>query len=1016
MRFSSVFINRPVLGIVCNLLIIIAGAISFNNLGVRDYPAVDPPIITVSTTYAGASADVVESKITEPLEEGINGIAGIRTLTSTSANGSSNITVEFNVGADLEAAANDVRDKVSRAMRNLPADADNPIVTKSDANASPILFATVQSDQRSPLEITDYANNVLKEKLQTITDVSEVRIWGEKRFAIRLWMDPLRMAAYGITPQDIKLVLDRENVELPAGRIEGHSTELAIQSMSSLQTIDDFSNLIIKTTDKGAIRFRDIGEAIEGAENERTIMKRDGVPMVGVALIPQAGANHIAIADEFYKRLSSIRKDLPSDIKIEIGFDTTKNIKKSIVEVFETILLAFILVVLVIFIFLRNWRATLIPVLAIPISLIGSFFIMSISGFSINILTLLGIVLATGLVVDDAIVVLENIYVKIEQGIKPIDAGHRGTTEIFFAVIATSLALFAVLLPIILMPGMTGRLFREFGVVVAGSILISTFVSLTITPMMCTRLLHPHATKDHSLYTKTEPFFRYIIEKYRLSLISFMKHRHYAFLIIGVATVLIVLFGNLIPSELAPLEDRSRVNMSVSGPEGASFEYMTNYMDNLTDLVDSTIKEAEVKIVMTPSGGGGAGAVNSGFFRLMLNEPDKRKRSQMQIVEALTKEASSLAGARVIVSQEPTIGDRRSGLQMQFVIMSSDLEKLRSVIPQFLQALAQDTLFSTSDINLKFNKPELQMIIERDKVRESGLYALDIAQTVQLAYSGNRYGYFERDGKQYPIIGQFYRDNRSKPDDLLMTYVKNKNNELIPLSNFISYKETSNPPQVYHYDRNVSATISAGLAPGVALGDAITEIRKISKEILDESYSTALSGQARDFVESSSNSWFALAFALLLIYLVLAAQFESFRHPFTVMLTVPLALAGAFLSLWYFNQTFNIFSQIGIIVLIGLVTKNGILIVEFANQRRQAGMDVLDAVIDASVSRLRPILMTSLTVILGVLPIALGLGAGAKSRVSMGIADIGGVLFSLVLSLYVIPAMYSYIAPRKTKN
>jgi multidrug efflux pump len=1014
MKFSSLFINRPVLGIVTNIAIILFGAVSFRTLGVRDYPAVDPPIITVSTTYGGASASVIESKITEPIEESVNGISGIRSLTSSSSTGRSRITVEFNIGTDLEAAANDVRDRTSRAMHDLPTDVDMPVVTKADAEATPIIFVTVQSDKRLPNEVSKIANDIIKQRLQTIPEVSSVDIWGDQRLAMRLRLDPALMTARGITAQDVKAALDKENIELPSGKIEGYSTELTVRTMSALSSLDDFRNLIVKDANGNLVRMSDIATVDEGVENENTIMKRDGVPMLGVAIIPQAGANHIAIANEFYKRLKALQKELPSDIKTGIGFDTTINVRKSVNEVLETILIAFLLVVFVIFTFLRNWRATLIPVLAMPISLIGAFFVMQLSGFSINILTLLGIVLATGLVVDDAIVVLENIFNKIERGEDPVNAGHRGASEIFFAIISTTLAIVSVIMPIIFMQGTSGRLFREFGAVVAGSVLLSAFVSLSITPMLCTRLLHKHNAHEKSLYAKTEPFFQWLINSYKNSLVAFMHHRQVAFIIILVALSITALIYSILPRELAPLEDRSRLSIMATAQEGASFDYMKDYSDKLSDLVSKSVPEKDAMILRVP-GGGGSGSVNSAAIQLILKDPSERKRTQDQIVQKLMKQCVSLSGARTLVSQEPTIGDRRSGQPVQYIIMAPNLEKLRQVIPPFLTAVSQNPTFLGNDVDLKFNRPELQIRIDREKARDLGISAADISQALDLSLSGRIYGYFVRDGKQYSIIGQFSRENRDKPVDLMSITVRSRDGKFIQLSNLVDVQETSNPPQLLHYNRYLSATISAGLAPGKTIGDGIAEMDKIRKKVLDESFSTALGGQSRDFYESSSNVAFTFLFALVLIYLVLSAQFESFRHPFTVMLTVPLAIAGALVSLWYFNQTLNIFSQIGIIMLVGLVTKNGILIVEFANQRRRSGMKLYDAVISAAVSRFRPIVMTSLTVMLGSLPIALALGAGAKSRVSMGIVIIGGLLFALVLSLFVIPAMYTYLSPSDEK-
>jgi multidrug efflux pump len=1020
MKITSLFIARPVLTIVVNITVVIFGLITAGQLGVRDYPAVDPPVISVSTSYAGANADVIENKITEPLESSINGINGIRTLTSSSSDGSSRITVEFALGTDLEAAANDVRDRVSRARRGLPDDVDNPVVTKADASTMPILFVTLQSDTRSPLELTDFAADVFVDRFQTIPDVSDVGIWGEKRRSMRLWMDPAKMAAAGITPQDVKTALDRENVELPSGRLEGGATEFTIKTSGALSTTGDFNSLILRASNGKITRFGDIGQAIEGPENERSIMKRDGVPMVGVALIPQAGANHIAIANEFYKRFTALQAQLPPDVKASIGFDTSRYIRASVTEVLETILLSFCLVVLVIFGFLRNIRATLIPVLAMPISLIGTFFIMYACGFSINILTLLGIVLATGLVVDDAIVVLENIYQKIEQGLSPNQAGHKGAAEIQFAIIATTLAIMSVMLPIIIMPGMTGRLFREFGTVVAGAVAFSAAVSLSLTPMLCSHILKHHKAHEKTLYGRTEPFFAALIEGYRKSLVFFLARRWVAFVVIGAACGMIGVFYAILPRELAPMEDRNRFSISATGPEGASYEYMQKAMDKVFDIANKTVgeQEREGMIMRIPGGGGGGGSggVNSGVVQVILAPASDRNRSQQQIADELTRNLRRCNEVRAFVTQEQTIGGRFGGLPVQMVVAAPTLDMLKEKIPLFVQQASRDSTFQTVDVNMKFSKPQIRIDIDRERARDLGVSTIDIAQSLQLAFSGSRYGYYVSGGKQYQIIGQYYRQNRDKPLDLTSFLVRNRDGSFVPLDNMVELSESGSPPQLYRYNRMLSATVSAGLASGKTMDQGITAMKRIAASVLPIGYSTALAGAARDFAESSSNLALTFLFALLLIYLVLSAQFESFRHPFIVMFTVPLALAGALFSLWYFNQSLNIFSQIGIIMLIGLVTKNGILIVEFANQRRAAGAQLFPALIEASVSRFRPIVMTSLTVVLGSMPIALGLGASARSRVSLGIVVIGGLLFALVLSLYVIPIIYSFLGGKSRKK
>ncbi|MFO7314890.1 efflux RND transporter permease subunit [Rhodothermus marinus] len=1015
MSLYSVSIRRPVLAVVFSLVILLFGIVSFTYLGVREYPAVDPPIITVATNYRGANAEVIETQITEPLEESINGIAGIRSITSVSRDGRSTITVEFELGVDLEQAANDVRDRVSRAMANLPPDVDPPIVTKADADAQPIVFLNVKSDRRNLLELTRIAEELFKERLQTIPGVSEVDIWGEKRYAMRIWLDPHKLAAYGLSPLDVRDALQRENVELPAGRIEGGSVELSIRTLSRLQTPEEFNNLILKEEGGRLVRLRDVGHAELGPENERTVLKRDGIPMVGVVLRPQPGANYIAIADEFYRRLEQIKKELPADIELGIGFDVTEYIRDSIREVQQTIFLALGLVVLIIFLFLRDWRTTIIPVLVIPVSLIGAFFLMYLFGFSINVLTLLGIVLAIGLVVDDAIVVLENIYAKLEQGRPPVEAGIVGTREIFFAVIATTLALVAVFMPLLFLGGLTGRLFREFGMTLAGAVVISSFVALTLTPMLSTRLLRGH--QGHSwFYYKTEPFFQRMAQGYRRSLEAFLRRRWLAFPILLVAGGLIVWFMESLPAELVPMEDRSNISLFASGPEGATFEYMDAYMDQLIRMIQEEVPEHEAIISVTSPGFGASSSGNSGFVRLILKDPEQRTRTQQEIADYLSQRVRDFPGARTFVSQPQSIGNRRGGLPVQYVLQAPNLEKLREVLPRFLEAAEKDPTFTFVDVDLKFNKPELRLQIDRARARQAGVSALDIAQTLQLALSEQRIGYFVMNGKQYQVIALLQRENRNDPLDLRTLYVRNARGELIPLDNLVSLSEESTPPQRYRFDRYVSATVSAALAPGKTIGDGIAAMDAIAERVLDETFSTALSGPSRDFAESSRSLLFVFLFALALVYLILAAQFESFRDPFVIMLTVPLALAGALLALWYFRQTLNIFSEIGMIMLIGLVTKNGILIVEFAKQRKAAGLPVLEAIKEGASARFRPILMTSISTILGILPIALALGAGSESRMPMGIAIIGGMVIGTLLTLYVIPAIYTYLTRETTRT
>lgn len=995
-----------------SIIIVLFGAIGYNYLGVREYPSIDPPIITVKTSYAGANADVIESQITEPLEKVLNGIEGVRSISSSSNQGSSTITVEFNLDANIEAAANDVRDKVSQSVRQLPQDIDGlPTVTKSDANSDAILSLTLQSNTKSHLELSAFAENVIAERLQTISGVSTVQIWGQKKYAMRLWMNPDKLAAFGLTPLDVKQALDKENVELPSGKVAGNTTELTVKTVGKLTDEEGFNNMIIRSDGERVIRFKDIGTAVLGPENEETILRQSGVPMIGLGVVPQPGANYIAIADEFYKRIEQIKKDLPKDFHLGIALDNTKFVKRSILEVKETLIIAIVLVILIIYLFFRDWLVAFRPLIDIPVSLIGAFFIMYMMDYSINVLTLLAIVLATGLVVDDGIVVTENIYKKIEDGMDPVEAAHKGSKEIFFAVISTSITLAAVFMPVIFLEGFVGRLFREFGVVIAGAVLISAFVSLTLTPMLNAYMVRK-VPKKSRFYERTEPYFVKMVNGYDNALTRFMKKRWLAFVIIISSIGLIFVIGSSLQSELAPLEDRSWFRVSITAPEGASYEYTDAYILKFTDFINDSIPEKRICLTVTAPGFIGSGSVNSGFVRLALTEPNERKRSQQQIADYITRSTKAFPEAKTFVIQEQTIssGGSRGGLPVQFVLQAPNFEKLKDKLPLFLEEANKSKVFQGVDVNLKFNKPELNITIDREKAAGIGISVSDIAQTLQLGLSGQRFSYFNMDGKQYQVIGQFERAKRNEPLDLKSMYTKNNKGEMIQLDNVVTIEEQSSPPQLYHYNRYQSATVSAGLAPGKTIGDGIKEMEIISDKILDDSFSTALTGPSRDFSESSSNVMFAFVLALLIIYLVLAAQFESFIDPFIIMLTVPLALCGALLSLWYFNQTLNIFSQIGIIMLIGLVTKNGILIVEFANQLKEKGRTVREAIHEASAARLRPILMTSIATALGAMPIALSLGAGSISRMAMGIVIVGGILFSLVLTLFVIPAIYSYFS------
>ncbi|HWI91707.1 MAG TPA: efflux RND transporter permease subunit [Flavisolibacter sp.] len=1016
MNISELSLRRPVLAVVMNIVIVVFGVIGFKFLGVRDYPAIDPPNINVSTSYGGANPDIIETQITEPLEKAINGIAGVKNITSSSNAGRSNINVEFDLGIDLEAAANDVRDKVSQATRALPNDLDAPpVISKADASSDPIISMTVQSNTRNQLQVTEYANNVLVERLQTIPGVSGIQIWGEKRYAMRIWFDPKKLAAYNLTPADVQAAMLRENVELPSGKIQGNTTELTVRTFGRLNTEEEFENISIKNINGGDIKIKDVADVVLGPENEESSLKESGIPMIALVLVPQPGSNYVSISDEFYKRLEEMKKDVPEDIKLNIAMDQTKFIKKSISEVEETLIIAMVLVILIIYLFFRDWIIALRPLIDIPVSLIGAFFIMYLAGFTINVLSLLAIVLATGLVVDDGIVVTENIFKKLEAGMPKWQAAKEGSKEIYFAVISTSITLAVVFLPIIFLEGFVGRLFREFGIVVAGAVLISAFVSLTLTPVLnvkLTRDFHHHSW----FYRKTEPFFKGMDNFYKNSLTKFMKVRWMAFVIIAICAGIIYFIGGSLQSELAPMEDRSQFRLQVTAPEGSSYEYTDQFIERLTNLILDSVPEKQTVMSLTAPGFS-SGAANTGFVRVTLVDPKERTRSQKDIVTMVNRNLNRFSEGRAFAIEDQTIQvNRRGGQPVQFVIQNNNFDKIAEVLPRFLEEANKSPILQGADADLKFNKPELRINVDRTKASELGVSVDDIASTLNLALSNRRLGYFTKEGKQYQVLGQVVRSDRDDPSDLNSIYVRNNRGEMIGLDNLVTMTEATSPSNIYHFNRFKSATVSSGLAPGRTVGEGIAEMNRIAKGLLDETFVTSLSGSSRDYQESSSNIGFAFFLAIGLIFLILAAQFESFIDPIIIIVTVPLALAGAVLSLWVFNQTLNIFSEIGMIMLIGLVTKNGILIVEFANQNRLKGMSKMDASIYAATMRLRPILMTSLAMALGALPIALSLGAAATSRIPLGIVIVGGIMFSLVLTLFVIPAMYSYMSTPKKKS
>ncbi|HLL42815.1 MAG TPA: efflux RND transporter permease subunit, partial [Segetibacter sp.] len=846
-------------------------------------------------------------------------------------------------------------------------------------------------------------------------EVSAVNIFGQKRYAMRIWLQPDKLTAFNVSFTEVQDALNRENVELPAGKISGNNTELVIRTLGRLTTEKDFSELIVRQDSAGIVRLVDVAKVELGPQNEESSWRYNGVNAVGMAIIPQPGANYINISNEFNKRLQDIKSTEKSDIEMNVLVDTTRNVRRSLLEVEETLLISLCLVILVIFFFFRNWMIAVRPLIDIPISLVSCFFIMYVAGFSINVLTLLAIVLATGLVVDDGIVVTENIFRKLEEGMSIRKAALVGSREIFFAVISTSITLAVVFLPVIFLEGFVGRLFREFGVVVAGAVLVSAVVSLTITPV-----LNVYMTKKNSghgkFYEKTEPFFRGMENGYKNLLTRFMKVRWLAWILVVMCGGIIYLIGGGMQNEIAPLEDKSNVRLNITGPEGASYDYMTKVGADVVNYLYDSVPEKDYVFGAIPGFGGGG--VNSGSLRIALTDPDNRDRSQSEVARDLQDKLKKFNNVRIFPIEEQTIsvGGGRGSLPVQFIIQNLNFDKIINVIPKFLEEARKNPMFANVDVNLKFNKPELQLQIDRIKAKDLGLSITDVGGAVQSAFSGRRAGYFTMNGRQYEVISQVERADRNEPVDINNIYVTNSSGQKISLSSVVSMVETSNPPTLFHYNRFKSATMQASLAEGKTIGDGVKAMEDIASRLLDETFQTSLSGPSRDYAESSSNTAFAFGLALILIYLVLAAQFESFTDPFIIMITVPLALCGALLSLWLFGQTLNIFSQIGMIMLIGLVTKNGILIVEFANQKREEGIPKVQAVLEAAAQRLRPILMTSLATALGALPIAMSFGAAATSRIPLGIVIVGGIMFSLILTLFVIPAVYTFISGKHKKD
>jgi len=1010
MKLSEISIRRPVLTVVMSLAIVLLGYISLTRLPVREYPETDPPIVSVTTLYRGASSNVVETEITDVLEEQFSTLESVKTITSSSREQGSVITIEFELHRDVDEAANDVRDRVSRVRGVLPREADDPIVAKVDINAQPVMWLALTSDRHSTLEISDVADRLLKERLQRLPGVGSVIIGGERRFAMRVWLDPLRLASRGLSVQDVERAIRAENAEIPSGRIEGDGREFAVRTRGELDTPEGFGAIIIARRGDDIVRLDEVARLEVGAEDERTLTRYNGQPGVGLGIVKQKQASTLEAADAVRAALPELVALLPAGMRIDTAYDSSLFIAESIHEVRDTILVAIALVVLVVLVFLKSLRATIVPVLAIPISIIGAFVLAFALGFTVNILTLLALVLAIGLVVDDAIVVLENVYRHLEMGKSRRQAAVDGVREIGFAVIATTVALVAVFIPVAFLTGSVGRLFREFGLTLAFAVALSAFVALTLTPMMCSRMLQPlHGVTRSWASRSFDSFFDGLDRAYRASLAAALRWRGAVLLAaLGLLAGSFLLFRQL-PEELVPTEDRGTAFGIVMAPEGATLGYTDRYM-RMVESQLLPLPEREGLFTATGLGFGGPGSVTNGFVFMRLKPRDERDRSQQEIVGQMFPRLLGIPGVLAFLVNPPSLGNAGSSSDISYVLQADSYEELSSAVGTFMAAAGRLGYLVNLDTDLKLNKPELQIAIDRERAAGLGVSVTDIGSTLEAYLGGRVAGDFKRGAKQYDVILQLQADDRSTPDVIEQLYVRGAGGQLVQMANVVTIAEAVSPKELNHFNRVRSATITASLAPGVGLGQALDDLDGIWRDQLPKSIKRDLAGGSREFRESKNTLYVMFALALAFIFLVLAAQFESFVDPFTILLSVPLAVFGAVVSLWVFGQSLNIFSRIGLIMLIGLVTKNAILIVEFANQLRALGRTVTGAVTEAAAIRLRPILMTSFATVFGILPIAIGLGAGAESRRPLGIAVVGGVLFSTFLTLLVVPVVYSLLA------
>jgi len=1003
-RISDVCIRRPVFATVLSLIILLLGLVSYSRLQVREYPKIDEPTVTVSTSYLGASADIVESQVTKPLEDSIAGIEGVDVLTSISRPERSQITVRFRLERDPDGAAADVRDRVARVRAKLPESIDEPVIAKVEADANPIIWLAFSSVSMSPLEVSDIANRLVKPRLQTLPGAADVRIFGERKFSMRVWLDPDRLAGFSLTPGDVEDALRRQNVELPSGRIESRQREFTVVSQSDLQRVNEFGNVVVRNVDGYAVRIRDVGRVTLAPQDERSIVRFNGRDAIALGLIKQATANPLTLAQALKAELPRLREELPEGLSVEIANDNTLFIERSIESVYTTILEAIVLVAAVIFLFLGTVRASFIPLITIPVCLVGVCTLMLAAGFSINTLTLLALVLAIGLVVDDSIVVLENVYRHIEEGMQPVQAAFRGVREVGFAVVAMTLTLAAVYAPVAFTTGRTGRLFIEFALTLAGAVLVSGFLALTLTPMLCSRVLR-HDPSPGLLLRTIDRALGALARGYERALRATLRARWLVVLLgVSVAGASVWLFQTT-KRELAPIEDRATVVAIFNGPDGASIDYTDRYARRI-ETAALSIREADRVFVVS-----GSPTVTQGISFIRVVDWAERDRKVPEILAEFQPKLRDIPGVQAFAVAPASLGQSPRERPINVVVLGSDpYDEIEATLEPMMRALRDDARFQGVDTDLRLNKPELKVHIDRDRAADAGVAVDAIGRALETALGGRQVTRFKRHGEQYDVVVQFAAADRSTPQDISKIFVRGRSDTMVPLSSLVSVREGVTARELNHFGQRRAVTITADLAPGASMGEAVDAVEALAREHLGPGYALDYNGQTREFRQSSATLLVTFALALCFIYLVLAAQFESFVDPLIIMFTVPLSMTGALVLLRWGGGTMNVYSQIGLITLVGLITKHGILIVEFANQMRDRGVELVPATIEAARLRLRPILMTTGAMVLGAVPLALASGAGAESRLQIGLVIVGGMTFGTLLTLFVLPTIYTLVS------